>query len=58
MLIMDVSSKDEGITFQGNLETGEGILDGIADCFILTQTLMYIFDLKNLHVSVPIDSDV
>lgn len=46
MLIMDVSSKDEGITFRGNLETGEGILDGIADCFILTQTLMYIFDLK------------
>lgn len=46
-IVMDVSSTGNGITFQGNLETGEGIRDGIADCFILTQTLMYIFDLKS-----------
>lgn len=46
-MVMDVSSRDKGITFNGNLETGEGIRERIADCFILTQTLMYIFDLKS-----------
>ena len=46
-LVMDVDSEDSGVSFNGNLETGEGIQDEIADCFILTQTLMYIFDLKS-----------
>ena len=46
-IVMDVNSKDSGVSFNGNLETGEGIQDEIADCFILTQTLMYIFDLKS-----------
>lgn len=45
-IVMDVSSSAPEITFNGNLETGEGIRDNIADCFILTQTLMYIYDLK------------
>ena len=43
---MDVSSDSEKIDFNANLETGEGIRDNVADCFILTQTLMYIFDLE------------
>lgn len=46
-IVMDVGREGGDITFRGNLETGEGIKDGIADCFILTQTLMYIFDLKS-----------
>lgn len=46
-IIMDVNSRDSRVTFNGNLETGEGIQEEIADCVILTQTLMYIFDLKN-----------
>lgn len=29
-----------------NLETGEGVKEGIADCFILTQTLPFIFDIR------------
>lgn len=29
-----------------NLETGEGVVEGIADCFILTQTLNFIFDVR------------
>ncbi len=45
-LVMDVSNAGGGITFNGNLETGEGIRDGIADCFILTQTLMYLADVR------------
>ena len=45
-IVMDVSSKADNIDFNANLETGEGIIDNIADCFICTQTLMYIFDLK------------
>ncbi len=47
-MVMDVNSQKSNITFNGNLETGEGIKDEIADCFILTQTLMYIFDLKSV----------
>ena len=46
-LVMDVANTGPGVTFLGNLETGEGIRDGIADCLILTQTLMYIFDVKS-----------
>ncbi len=46
-LVMDVSNTSPDVTFLGNLETGEGIRGEIADCFILTQTLMYIFDLKS-----------
>lgn len=46
-IVMDVGSDEEGVTFNGNLETGEGIRDEVADCFILTQTLMYLFDLKS-----------
>lgn len=46
-IVMDVGKEGGDITFKGNLETGEGIRDEIADCFILTQTLMYIFDLKS-----------
>ncbi len=38
---------------KGNLETGEGIEEGILDCFICTQTLLFTFDLrsvvKNIH---------
>lgn len=45
-IVMDVSSDAENVTFNANLETGEGIRSDIADCFILTQTLMYIFDLN------------
>ena len=43
-IVIDVSRKDESIDFNANLETGEGVRDNVADCFILTQTLMYIFD--------------
>lgn len=46
-IVMDVNAQDSNVSFNGNLETGEGIKEEIADCFILTQTLMYIFDLKN-----------
>lgn len=46
-IVMDVSSIECGISFNANLETGEGIIDHVADCFILTQTLMYIFDIKS-----------
>jgi len=51
-IVMDVSAQNCNISFNGNLETGEGIKDEIADCFILTQTLMYIFDLKSAAHSI------
>lgn len=46
-IVTDVSSKDAGVDFNSNLETGEGVRESIADCFILTQTLMYIYDLQS-----------
>lgn len=45
-IVMDVSLQSDNIDFNANLETGEGIADCIADCFICTQTLMYIYDLE------------
>lgn len=51
-IVMDVNSKAEMVDFNANLETGEGIRDGIADCFILTQTLMYIFDIRKAAENV------
>lgn len=29
-----------------NLETGEGVIEGLVDCFVSTQTLPFIFDVK------------
>lgn len=46
-IVMDVSSTASWVDFNANIETGEGIREDVADCFILTQTLMYIFDLKS-----------
>ncbi len=58
-VVMDVSCTDSDITFNGNLETGDGIREEIADCFILTQTLMYIYDLKSCahHISRLLKKD-
>lgn len=41
---MGPSAENDSIVI--NLETGEGVINGIADCFILTQTLPFIFDVK------------
>ena len=45
-IVIDVGSADPSVDFNANIETGEGICDSVADCFILTQTLMYIYDLE------------
>lgn len=45
-LVMDVSAKTPNIDFNANIETGEGVEGAIADCFICTQTLMYIYNLN------------
>lgn len=42
---LHVEEMDECI--QGNLETGEGIEEGMADCLICTQTLQYIYHPEN-----------
>lgn len=46
-LVMNVSSGAPNVDFVANLETGEGIREGVADCFICTQTLMYIYNLES-----------
>lgn len=51
-IVMDVSSDAACVDFNANLEIGEGIKEGIADCFILTQTLMYIYDLEKTSDSI------
>lgn len=44
--IIDVSDKSKKIDFNANIETGVGVKENLADCFIITQTLMYIYDLE------------
>ncbi len=45
-ICMHVSDSDGGNNIIANLETGEGIIADFADCFILTQTLPFIFDIR------------
>jgi SAM-dependent methyltransferase len=40
------TAKEDHVDIVGNLETGEGIPENAVDCFILTQTLLCIFDLQ------------
>ena len=37
---------------KGNLETGEEITEGLADCFICTQTIQFIYDLRRAAESI------
>lgn len=39
-------------SIKGNLETGEGIEERKFDCAIITQTLMFIFDLKKVALNI------
>ena len=45
-LCMHVSDSVGSNCIIANLETGEGIIEGLADCFIITQTLPFIFDVR------------
>lgn len=45
MHVCDTSGENSIIA---NLETGEGIIEGLADCFVLTQTLLCIFDVRTV----------
>lgn len=45
-ICMHVSDSKDGNNIIANLETGEGIVENMADCFILTQTLPFIFDVR------------
>lgn len=38
--------------FKGNLETGEGICEEKYDCAIITQTLMFIYDIRQAAVNI------
>lgn len=39
-------------SIKGNLETGEGIEENKFDCAIITQTLMFIFDIKKIAMNL------
>jgi hypothetical protein len=43
-LVLHRTKTDVDIT--GDLETGEGIPENLVDCFILTQTLLFIYDVR------------
>lgn len=45
--ILHMDEQQDELSIKGNLETGEGIVDNFVDCFIFTQTLPFIFDLKS-----------
>lgn len=51
-LCMHVSDPGENDCFIANLETGEGIIEDKVDCFILTQTLPFIFDVRTAAENV------
>ena len=46
-IVMDVSNQSDKIDFNANIESGEGVQECLVDCFIITQTLMYIYDLES-----------
>lgn len=50
--IMHVTASDEMDSIIANLETGKGVIDGMVNCFILTQTLPFIFDVKRAAENV------
>ena len=45
--ILHVSMEKEGV-IRGNLETGSGIEENSMDCIILTQTVSFIYECKNV----------
>ena len=51
-ICMHVSDSDGGNNIIANLETGEGIIVDFAECFILTQTLSCIFDIREAAQNV------
>lgn len=49
-LILDVHDGDGKI--QGDLQSGEGIQEEMVDCFILTQVLDFIYDMKSAAANI------
>lgn len=48
-LVLNIDAKDsEESSVRGNLETGEGIPKELVDCFICTQTMQFIYDIKSV----------
>lgn len=45
--ILHVASAEPPATMMGNLETGEGILENTYDCVIVTQTIQFIFNIRD-----------
>lgn len=45
--VLHVTEARDDLSIKGNLETGEGIPENLVDCFILTQTLPFIYDIKS-----------
>ncbi len=50
--VLHVQKIDDPHSIQANLETGEGIADDRFDCFIITQTLPFIYDMKNVSRNI------
>lgn len=46
-VVMHVNGWGEGV-IQGNLATGEGIIENSIDCLICTQTIQFIYDVHNV----------
>lgn len=44
--VLDVDAKNPDATIVADLAVGDGIPEGAFDCFVLTQTLQYIYDLR------------
>jgi SAM-dependent methyltransferase len=44
--VLDIDADNPDATIIGDLTTGDGIPDAAFDCFVLTQTLQYLYDVR------------
>lgn len=44
--VLDVDEENPAATIVSDLATGDGIADAVFDCFVLTQTLQYLYDVR------------
>ena len=45
-LVLHATPGNDAATIVGDLVTGEGVPDAVCDCFILTQTLPFVYDVR------------
>ncbi len=50
--VLHVENQCDELSIKGNLENGEGIPENFVDCFIVTQTLPFIYDVRQVAKNI------